>query len=74
MSSRSIVEQFHDDFLSDAEVAKIIGCSRQSLKQWRIMQPPRGPKFVRFERMVRYRRSDVQKWIASRPTGGEAGQ
>lgn len=70
MSSRSIVEQFNDDFLTDVEVAQIIGCSRQSLKQWRIMQPPRGPKFVRFERMVRYSRRDVQKWINSRPTAG----
>ena len=70
MSSRSIVEQFNDDFLNDVEVAGIIGCSRQSLKQWHIMVPPRGPKFVRFERMVRYRRCDVQKWIDSRPSAG----
>jgi len=70
MSSRSIADVLRDEYLNDVEVAKIIGCSRQSLKQWRIMQPPRGPKFVRFERMVRYRRSDVQKWIDLRPSAG----
>ena len=70
MSSRSIVDVLRDEYLTDVDVAEIIGCSRQSLKQWRIAQPPRGPKFVRIERMIRYRRGDVQKWLDTRPTAG----
>lgn len=45
----------------------------QSLAEWTHLPPPTlvqwrykgtGPRFVRFGRHVRYRRSDVEAWIA----------
>jgi predicted DNA-binding transcriptional regulator AlpA len=55
-----------DTLLSDRDVAKIIGRARSTLQKDRVIG--RGIPFVRIGALVRYRRSDVEAYIASLPT------
>jgi predicted DNA-binding transcriptional regulator AlpA len=50
--------------LCDKEVAKFLGVSEVTLADWRRLK--KGPPFVRLEgRMVRYRASDIEAWLAA---------
>ena len=57
-----------DDLLSAAEAGVLLGgasrpLSYQTLANWRTAG--NGPKFTRLNgRMIRYRRSDLQTWLA----------
>ncbi|MES9934747.1 MAG: helix-turn-helix domain-containing protein [Candidatus Sedimenticola sp. PURPLELP] len=56
-----------DQLLTEAEAAKIIGFSRNTLRAWRDTGrtnkfPP--PPFIKCGRSVRYRASDLHLWIA----------
>ncbi len=52
-----------DDHLLDTQqVAKVFKCTAQWLERLRI--EGRGPKYVKIGRLVRYRRSSVEAWIA----------
>jgi predicted site-specific integrase-resolvase len=44
-------------FLNDAEAAKMIGVSRQTLANWRHLR--RGPVYIKQGRMVRYCQQDL---------------
>lgn len=52
------------DLLSEAEYANLTGRKIQAVRNERAKG--RGPAFVRLGRTVKYRRSDVSAWIASR--------
>ena len=54
--------------LKEKQVAETLRVSVAALRRWRI--EGRGPRFIRVERLVRYREADVQAWLDSRPTGG----
>ena len=49
--------------LNEKQVAKELGVSALTLKKWRFEN--KGPEWVKIERVVRYKRSAVDKWIKS---------
>lgn len=51
------------DILSTANVAGLLGISEGTLRYWRYMDE--GPKSFRLGRHVKYRRSDVDEWLAA---------
>jgi excisionase family DNA binding protein len=50
-------------------VAALLNVSVAALRRWRLER--RGPRFIKVGSLVRYRQSDVEMWLASRPVGGE---
>ncbi|MGV9600800.1 helix-turn-helix transcriptional regulator [Streptosporangium sandarakinum] len=53
------------------EVAEYLGVPEKTLTQWRWLK--KGPKWHRLEgRHVRYRWSDVEKWLDEQAQGGAA--
>jgi excisionase family DNA binding protein len=54
--------------LTDREVAETLCVSVASVRRWRLLR--QGPRFLKLGSSVRYRREDVDAWLASRPTGG----
>ena len=61
------VTQFPDelDLLEPNEVARLLGCGVQTLAAWRSTRRVSLP-YVRVSRLIRYRRSDVAQFIATR--------
>ncbi len=52
--------------LSEKEAAKYLGVSSASLRLWRGSERG-GPRFFRAGRkLIRYRRSDLDRWVESR--------
>lgn len=53
------------DLLDEKETAATLKCGVNTLRNWRSMRPAKGPRFVKIgERMVRYRRADIEAFIA----------
>jgi excisionase family DNA binding protein len=50
-----------DRLLTSAEVARILGVPQATLRQWRWRGV--GPRGIRVGRHIRYRRSDVDRWV-----------
>ena len=48
---------------SPAEVSEYLGVPTSTLSQWR--WKGEGPAFVRAGRIIRYRRADVEEWLAA---------
>jgi hypothetical protein len=46
----------------EREAAKMLGVSVAALRRWR--REHRGPTFVRFERCVRYRVTDLEEFLS----------
>jgi predicted DNA-binding transcriptional regulator AlpA len=58
-----------DELLRQPDVARIMGVSPATLRKWRYTG--RGPRCaVQEPRYVRYLRSDVEAWLASKAKGG----
>ena len=55
----ALVEKAVADVLTDVEVARLLRCSPEKVRRWRYAVPPRGPRYFRLDRSVRYRRTDV---------------
>jgi predicted DNA-binding transcriptional regulator AlpA len=61
-------------FLTDTQLAEVLGISVAAIRRWRI--EGRGPKFTKLGELrnsgvlVRYRAEDVEAWLASLPQGG----
>lgn len=51
-------------FLGEKDLARLLKVSPAVLHKWRKLGT--GPKFVKLSRLVRYRRSDVDEWIATK--------
>jgi predicted DNA-binding transcriptional regulator AlpA len=49
--------------LNEKQVADYLNMSTAILHKWRRLQM--GPKFLRIGRLVRYRRSDLERWLDS---------
>ena len=47
--------------LQTAEAAKVIGVSKATLETWRSLGG--GPVYVKYQRAVRYRQKDLEKFI-----------
>ncbi len=56
--------------LDEREVARWIRVSVATLRYWR--SEGKGPRYRKVGQLVRYAPSDVQEWLNSRPSGGEA--
>lgn len=54
-----------DVLIRQEEAARLLGVSPRALEAWRYRGG--GPKFIRISgRCIRYRRADLQAWIAER--------
>lgn len=51
------------EMLTERQLADELHLPHRTLTQWRYLN--RGPAFVRAGRHVRYRRSDVDAWLAA---------
>ena len=59
-----------EPLLNEHDVARITGLSVASVRRFRLLQ--QGPRFLKLNSAVRYKFQDLQAWLASRPTGGDA--
>lgn len=48
--------------LSQEDLAVLLNVKVQTLRQWRRLR--RGPDFVKAQKSIYYRRSDVEKWLS----------
>ncbi|HXW22032.1 MAG TPA: helix-turn-helix domain-containing protein [Rhodomicrobium sp.] len=53
-----------DEILTESEASKILKLSPRTLQAWRVSG--NGPRFHSLGRAVRYRRADLDDWLASR--------
>ncbi len=59
------------DLLSEKEAAELLGCGFRTLRNWRAKRG--GPRFVKVgQRLVRYRRADLEAFIAGDASEGAA--
>jgi predicted DNA-binding transcriptional regulator AlpA len=56
--------------LSEIEVAKRLQVSVACVRRWRLER--RGPRYLKIGSLVRYRPEDIQHWLMSCPSGGDA--
>jgi predicted DNA-binding transcriptional regulator AlpA len=56
--------------LNEKQLVSKLNISVASTRRWRLLR--RGPKFVKIGASVRYRADDVDAWLNSRRSGGEA--
>ena len=54
--------------MTEGETAEYLSISIAALRKWRMQG--RGPVFIKLGNLVRYRREDVEAWLASCPKGG----
>ena len=66
-ASTSCPEGSSEPLLDEEQVADMLGVSLAALRRWR--REGRGPRFIKVERLVRYRREDVAAYVAHRPSG-----
>ena len=55
--------------LTEHDVAQITGLSVATVRRWRLLR--QGPRFVKINSAVRYRKEDISAWLETLPTGGE---
>ena len=56
-----------DEFMTTDELARLLRVDPSSVRRWRTATPMQGPPYVRLsERVVKYRREDVERWLAGR--------
>jgi excisionase family DNA binding protein len=53
----------NDPLITERELAERLGCSRELLRVYR--REGRGPGHLKIGRLVRYRTSDVEAWLAA---------
>ncbi len=58
--------------MPEDEVSKALNVSVAALRRWRLGQ--RGPVFIKVGSLVRYRPDDLEVWLTTLPTGGDAGR
>ena len=57
-----------DQLFTDTDVARLTGRARKTLQKDRLRGGDESIPFIRLGRLVRYRLSDVEKFLAERPT------
>lgn len=62
-----------DPLLTVDDVAAMTGLARQTFYKWRSEGNTKGPRAIVIGRRVRYRREDVDAWIAGLAETGGAG-
>lgn len=68
MSDPQNATTFAGEWLDSRQLAAELGVAAVTLKSWRVHGT--GPDFVKVGRLVRYRRSAVERWLASRTSVG----
>ncbi len=56
------LEQTNANYLTPKQLASQLNLKPQTLAIWRLKH--KGPKYVKFGRLIRYRTSDIEEWIA----------
>lgn len=54
-------ENFHGSLLTESQAGSVLKLSNRTLQAWRVRGC--GPKFVKVGRSVRYRFSDLEKYL-----------
>lgn len=55
----------HEEVLAPGKTARYLGISEAALRQWRSEE--KGPRYFRAgEKLIRYRRADLDAWIEAR--------
>src|SRR5690348_8574191 len=72
--TRRAVADRNPDMLRTAEAARYIDMSDSWLRQTRMMGRTDGPPYLRQGRAIRYRRSDLDRWLERRLCGGDVQQ
>ncbi|MDB4963442.1 MAG: phage transcriptional regulator AlpA [Myxococcales bacterium] len=57
------------EFLDEKRFCTVLGISPVTATKWRAKA--KGPPFIRVGRLIRYRRTDVDSWLASRTVGAQ---
>jgi len=68
MGSLPMEQPASDRLLTERELAQMGLAKLRTIQDWR--RKARGPHFIKIERAVRYRLSDVLAYLDSRPGGG----
>jgi hypothetical protein len=65
-----------DGMLNTEAAAKMVNRTPDTLKHWRTMDPPRGPRFYRVGEGPRpriyYKAGDVERWMAENTKASDA--
>ena len=57
----------HNALMTTEQVARLLGVDPSSERRWRTAHPVQGQPFIRMsDRVVKYRRADVERWLDSR--------
>ena len=60
-------ETVSDTLMTTDQLARMLGVDPSSVRRWRTSTPVQGPPFIRMsDRVVKYRRADVDRWLDSR--------
>ena len=59
----------NENLLTTEEAGNVLGMSEQTLRIWRMEN--KGPSYIRINRSIRYRREDLDEFVAKRTVGGE---
>jgi excisionase family DNA binding protein len=54
----------HETFLTESEAAELLKLSQRTLQRWR-MEGSQGLPFRRFGGLIRYARSDIERWAVA---------
>lgn len=57
-----------EGLLTTEEAGKVLGMSEQTLRIWRAEN--KGPSYIKINRSIRYRRDDLDEFVAKRMVGG----
>jgi predicted DNA-binding transcriptional regulator AlpA len=56
-----------DALMTTEQLARLLGVDPSSVRRWRTSTPIQGPPFIRMsDRVVKYRRADVERWLDNR--------
>lgn len=64
MDAEQTVTEFSESLFRPTDLGELLGVPVATLANWRCAG--KGPPFLKVGRHVRYRRRDVDKWIADR--------
>jgi predicted site-specific integrase-resolvase len=60
--------EFYGKLLLQSQLAELLNCSVQTLRRWRRLG--QGPPYLKVVGQIRYRQSEVDKWLESCGKGG----
>jgi hypothetical protein len=72
-SSEPFLSDADPELMTTQELAQLMRVDPSSVRRWRTAVPMQGPPFIRLSsRVVKYRRDDVERWLADRRVNPEA--